>query len=182
MSNGSLPIVLRILDNENRLVERADQKSISLLSILGVFMVFFIVYYRIIPINILTVILVSLYFAFSLLSIICLVLAIRPRIRIESEAEQSALAHDPAFFMGICNFPSPSAYKAALKDLLENESEIENVYIRQIFSVARINKAKYKFVQRGIVLVIASLTMELAIIAYLFAFHMGAGMMPSVFS
>jgi hypothetical protein len=33
MSTSSLALVPGILDNENRLVERADQKSISLLSI-----------------------------------------------------------------------------------------------------------------------------------------------------
>jgi hypothetical protein len=180
MSNGNLPIVLRILDNENRLVERADQKSISLLSILGVFMVFFIVYYRIIPINFLTGTLISLYFVFALLSIIHLIMAIRPRIRTESVAEDKALAHDPAFFMGICNFPNTSAYKAALEELLKNESKIADVYIRQIFSVARINKAKYKFVQRGIVLVIATLAIELAVIAYLFIYYLNAGEMPPI--
>jgi hypothetical protein len=183
MSNGSLPIVLRILDNENRLVERADQKSISLLSILGVFMVFFIVYYRIIPINILTGTLISLYFVFALLSIIHLIMAIRPRIRtegIESEAKDIVLPHDPAFFMGICSFPSTSAYKVALEELLKDESKIADVYIRQIFSVARINKAKYKFVQRGIILVIATLAIELAVIAYLFLYYMGAGKLPPI--
>ena len=64
MANDNLAIVLRILDHENHLVERADQKSISLLSILGVFMVFFIVYYRVIPINFLTGGLIVLYFLF----------------------------------------------------------------------------------------------------------------------
>ena len=39
-----LSSVLRVLDAENRLIERADQKAISLLAALGVFMVFFIAY------------------------------------------------------------------------------------------------------------------------------------------
>ena len=183
MSVGNLPIVLRILDNENRLVERADQKSISLLSILGVFMVFFIAYYRIIPVNILTGTLISLYFFFALLSIIHLILAIRPRIRrenVESEAKDSTPSRDPAFFGGICSFPNPTAYKKALEELLKDESQIANVYIRQIFSVARINKVKYKFVQRAIILVITTLAIELAVIVYLFIFYMGVGRIPPI--
>lgn len=183
MSIGNLPIVLRILDNENRLVERADQKSISLLSILGVFMVFFIVYYRVIPINIFTSVLIMLYFFFALLSIINLIMAIKPRIRresVESEAKGSALSCDPAFFTGICSFPNASAYKDALEELFKDESQITNIYIRQIFSVARINSAKYKYVQRGIILVIITLAIELAVIAYLFIHYMGAGKLPPI--
>jgi hypothetical protein len=181
MAKDNLSIVLRILDNENKLVERADQKSISMLSILGVFMVFFIAYYRIIPINPFTVALIVLYFSFALLSIIHLIMAIRPRIRIEREGEDRHMARDPAFFTGITSFPTPSAYKEALEELLADDSQVADVYIRQIFSVARINKAKYKFVRRGIVLVISTLTVELSIIVYLFIFHMGAGVMPSIF-
>ena len=41
MPQDKLSIVLRILDNESQLIERADRKAIALLSILGVFMVFF---------------------------------------------------------------------------------------------------------------------------------------------
>ena len=184
MSTNNLPIVLRILDNENRLSERADQKSISLLSILGVFMVFFIAYYRLIPIDVTTLALIMLYFFFAFMSIFNLIMAIRPRIRkesVESEAKDKAVVScDPAFFSGICTFTSPSAYKIALEAMLQDESQIAEVYIRQIFSVARINSAKYKHVQRGIVTVIISLTIELAIIVYLFSYYKAAGKMPPI--
>ena len=43
--------ILRILDDQNRLVERADTKAISLLSTLGIFTVFFIAQFRSIPIS-----------------------------------------------------------------------------------------------------------------------------------
>jgi ABC-type multidrug transport system permease subunit len=183
MPNSNLPIVLRILDNENRLVERADQKSISLLSILGVFMVFFIVYYRVIPINIFTGIMIILYFFFALCSIVSLIMAIRPRIRRDTAATddaEKALTCDPAFFTGICTFPNAAAYKEALNTLLQEDAQVAEVYIRQIFSVARINAEKYKHVQRGIVLVISSLAIELIIIAYLFLYYMDAGKLPPI--
>ena len=182
MPTVGLPIILRILDNENRLVERADQKSISLLSILGVFMVFFIVYYRVIPINPLTMTLTVFYFAFALMSIISLIMAIRPRIRREKGDSKAPAPRDPAFFSGISAFHDAAAYKDALQKLLEDESSVADNYIRQIFSVARINAAKYKFVQRGVALVIITIAIELVIITYLFAYHMSTGqnIMPPI--
>ncbi len=182
MPTSSLPIVLRILDNENRLVERADQKSISLLSILGVFMVFFIVYYRVIPINAFTMTLTVLYFVFALMSIISLIIAIRPRIRRDRAKDAAAPDLDPAFFSGISAFPDVSAYRNSLQKMIEDEASIADNYIRQIFSVARINAAKYKFVQRGVVLVIITIAIELVIITYLFAYHMSTGLniMPPI--
>ena len=81
MTGDKLSVVLRILDNENHLLERADQKAIALLSTLGVFMVFFVVYFRVIPINAITITLCSIYFFFALLSIISLIMTVRPRIR-----------------------------------------------------------------------------------------------------
>ena len=185
MSVSGLSIVLRILDNENRLVERADQKSISLLSILGVFMVFFIVYYRLIPINALTTTLILLYFVFALLSIISLIMAIRPRIRkqpADISSEETASPPDPSFFSGISRFPSIAAYKESLQEVLKDESYITELYIHQIFNVAQINTAKYRYVQRGVILVIITLVIELTIITYLFTNYMGSGVpqMPPV--
>lgn len=182
MPVSNLPIVLRILDNENRLVERADQKSISLLSILGVFMVFFVVYYRVIPMNPFTVTVIVLYFLFALMSIISLIMAIRPRIRREKGKNEVIPPRDPAFFSGISAFPDVAAYKDSLQKLLEDESSVADNYIRQIFSVARINQAKYKFVQRGVVFVIIALAIELVVITYLFAYHLSTGLniMPPI--
>lgn len=182
MPTAGLPIILRILDNENRLVERADQKSISLLSILGVFMVFYIVYYRVIPMNPLAMTLIVLYFIFSAMAIISLIMAIRPRIRREKTDPRVAPALDPAFFSGISSFPTAAAYKEGLQKLLEDDTTVADNYIKQIYSVARINREKYKFVQRGVVFVIGALAIELITIVYLFAYHMNSGLniMPPI--
>jgi hypothetical protein len=184
MSIDSLSVVLRILDSENKLVERADQKAISLLSILGVFMVFFIAYFRVMPINILTAVLVSLYFFFALLSIIHLIMAIRPRIRKdldEAKGKDNVLSCDPAFYTGICSFPNASAYKESLQNVLKDEALVSEIYIHEIYSVAKINAVKFKYVQRGVVLVITSLAIELSIIVYLFVYHISDGRIPSIF-
>lgn len=177
--------VLRVLDGENRLLERADQKAISLLSALGVFMVFFIVYHRVIPINLFTVILLSIYFVVSLMAIVSLILTVRPRIRlVEDEAVDTdkTPACEPAFFVGICKFPTLSAYRQALQDMVKDEASTVEVYTRQIFSLARINAAKYKNIQRAVLLVIIALGVELALVAYLFIYYYGVGasMLPSI--
>jgi len=183
MAGDKLSVVLRILDNENHLLERADQKAIALLSTLGVFMVFFIVYFRVIPVNAITITLSSIYFLFALLSILSLIMTVRPRIRSINEGtgdEDSVPASEPAFFMGIRRFQNLSAYKKALDAMAEDEETTINVYIRQIYSLAQINAAKYKYIQRAVLLVIISLTTELIIIAYLFASHLGEGLVPPI--
>ena len=170
--------VLRILEAENRLLERADQKAISLLAALGVFMVFFIVYYRLVPINVLTVILLSIYFIFALLAIITLILTVRPRIRLveQEPADTDKLsACEPAFFVGICKFPTFSAYRQALEDMMKDEAAAVDVYMRQVFGLARVNAEKYKNIRRAVLLVIIALATELALVAYLFIYYHGQG-------
>ncbi len=176
-------LVLRILDAENKLVERADQKAISLLSILGIFMVFFIAYFRVIPVNFFTGIMTSLYFLIAFLSIIHLVMAIRPRIRkdMEATADNNNLTCDPAFYTGICSFPNASSYKDTLLTVLQDEKVVTDMYVRQIYSVAQINAVKFKYVQRGVALVITSIGLELSVIVYLFLYHISDGKIPSIF-
>ena len=169
---------MRVLDTENRLLERADQKAISLLSALGVFMVFFIVYYRLIPINVFTVILLSIYFVFSLMAIVSFILTVRPRIRLveeETKDTDKVAESEPAFFAGICKFPTLSAYRQALEAMIKDEASVIDVYTRQIFSLARVNAAKYRNIQRAVLLVIIALAAELALVAYLFIYYYGQG-------
>ena len=183
VSANMLFSVLRILDAENRLLERAGQKAISLLSALGVFMVFFIVYYRLVPINVFTVILLSIYFIFALMAIVSLILTVRPRIRlVEKEIGDvdKVAACEPAFFVGICKFPTLSAYRQALEDMIKDEVTTVDVYTRQVFGLARVNAAKYKNIHRAILLVVIALAAELTLVAYLFIYYyrQGATLMP----
>ena len=184
MADIGLPFIIKILKNENWLVERADQKAISMLSTLGVFMVFFVVYYRVLPINPFTVTMISLYILFALSSIFSLIMAIRPRTNRRpgllaiSDKEQVC---DPAFYTGICSHPTVEAFKKNLLEVLKSEESIADMYIREVWTVAHINSIKYKYVNRGVALVVITLTIELVLIVYLFAFHMSEGKMPSIF-
>jgi len=182
MTWDKLTHVLRILDAENRLLERADTKAISLLSILGVFMVFFIVYYRIIPVNPVTVVLVIIYSIFAILAIVSLIMTVRPRIQSVSEdaGADKTPPSEPAFFAGIKQFTSLAAYRKTLEEMTKDEATMIDVYTRQIYSLAMINAAKYKNVQRAVFLVITALAVELIITAYLFVFYLGEGRMPPI--
>ena len=184
MSSDRFSVVFRILDNETRLLERADQKAISLLSILGVFMVFFIVYYRLVPVNTFTVVVVTVYFGLAMFAIWNLIMVVRPRVEKtpEPDPEQPRVPSgaDPTFFQGICRYPSASAYRDSLEAVSGDDEAIMDVYTRQIYTLARINAAKYKYIQRGVILVIGALAAELVLIAYLFTSYLGVEWMPSL--
>jgi hypothetical protein len=177
---SALPSILRVLDGENRLLERADQKAIALLSALGVFMVFFIVWHRLIPINPFTVVLLVIYFAVSLMAIVNLIMTVRPRIQVTKEETAGTAPCEPAFFAGICQFPTLSAYRGALRDMVKDEASTFEVYSRQIYTLARINQAKYTHVQRAVLLVVIALAVELTLVAYLFPYYyfQGASVIP----
>ena len=185
MSVNRLASVLRVLDAENRLLERADQKAISLLSALGVFMVFFVVYHRVIPINLFTVVLLSIYFVVAAMAIVSFILTVRPRIQQgekTTEGADKAVICEPAFFAGICQFPTLSAYREALENMVKDEASTIDVYTSQIFSLARVNAGKYKNIQRAVLLVIIALAVELTLVAYLFIYYYGHGakMLPPI--
>ena len=89
-------------------------------------------------------------------------------------------ASEPAFFIGIRQFRNLTAYKEAIEAMAKDEETTINVYIRQIFSLAQINAVKYKYIQRAILLVIVALATELGLIAYLFIYHLGDGLIPPI--
>jgi hypothetical protein len=181
MPDVSFSFIIKILKNENWLVERADQKAISMLSALGVFMVFFVAYYRVFPINAFTITMITLYIIFALASIYSLIMAIRPRTnrKPEPSTENSKpRIADPAFYTGIVAHPNVQAFKKTLMDVLKNDENIVDMYLLEVWTVAHINAAKYKYVNRGVTLVIITLTIELIMIVYLFASHLGEGKIP----
>ena len=61
-NNKRLSTLFKILDNENQIMQRTDQKATTLLSILGVFMVFFIVHFLKLQMNWLIFLTVIVYF------------------------------------------------------------------------------------------------------------------------
>ena len=184
MSQEKLAMVMKVFDSETQLIERADRKAIALLSVLGVFMVFFIVYYRLIPVNPITVALSASYFVCAIFSIANLVITVRPRIYREGQGEKVKTdempSYDPTFFRGICRFKSLSAYRQALEAMVSDDSATFNIYTQQVFNLARLNDVKYKYLRRATYITIAALAIELSIIIYLFSNYMGSGVMPPI--
>jgi hypothetical protein len=169
--------VLRILDDQNRLVERADTKAISLLSTLGIFTAFFVVQFRSIPVTPVSVVLICVYFIAVLLSIVHIVLAISPRTKPTGERRQGAdqiNVYQPTFYAGICAFPDAVAYKKCLDDMLNEEEATTTTYVEQVYAVAKINDTKYKYVKRAVVLVVITLIAQLSLIAFTYATVMTA--------
>ena len=74
-----------------------------------------------------------------------------------------------------------SSYKDTLLSVIKDEKVVTDMYVRQIYSVAQINAVKFKYVQRGVVLVITSIGLELRVIVYLFLYHISDGKIPSIF-
>jgi len=182
VSQEKLSLVLRMFDDETQLIERADKKAIALLSIVGVFMVFFLVYYRLIPVNPTSIALIAVYFTCAIFAITSLVMSIRPRIYHGKQKggakKEDPPPCDPTFFTEICKFPDVTAYRAALEEMISNEQATFDTYTRQVFHLAQINAVKYRHLRRGTFLTIATVAIELSLVIYLFTNFMGVGLMP----
>jgi len=75
----------------------------------------------------------------------------------------------PTFFEDICKYDNAEEYKKGLNTVINNDETMMDVYISQIYDVARINKTKYTFVRRAVWFVVIALASQLSIIAYIFA-------------
>jgi hypothetical protein len=165
--------VLRILDDQNKLIERADTKSISLLSTLGIFTAIFISTFNNFVFNAVTIAFMAIYFIGALLSIYTIILAISPRIRVKkidkTVTSDETTAYQPTFFAGISKYTDAATYKKSLDLFLSDETSTTDLYVQQIYEVAKINALKYKYVQRAVWLVVVTLAVQLTLIIITFA-------------
>lgn len=118
--------------------------------------------------DLVSIALVALYFTSAILSIYTIILAISPRIRTKKvnkvEKVDESNAYQPTFFAGISKFADADAYKKRLDDLLNDEPSTTDIYIQQIYEIAKINSLKYKYVQRAVWLVVLTLAAQLTLI------------------
>ena len=165
--------VMKILDDQNHLSERADTKAISLLSTLGIFTVFFVTQITNMKMNDFLVAVTVIYFISVLLAIIQIIMAISPRVRSVKKARASGSKEktlpQPTFFEGICKFRDSDEYKECLDGVINKDEGITDIYISQIYQVAQINSTKYTCVKRAVWFVVIALASQLSIIAYVFA-------------
>ena len=89
MEKYHLQALIQILDGEQAVIQRTDQKALTLLSILGVFMVFFIVHFPKLQMDGITFSLVLVYFSAAIGTMYNLVRVITPRVRKETLQSES---------------------------------------------------------------------------------------------
>jgi len=173
MSADQREEILKILDDQNHLSERADTKAISMLSMLGIFTVFFVAQLTNMTMNHFLIAVVVIYFVSVVMAIIEIILAINPRTRSANKPNTTQSDNmptaQPTFFEGICKFENAEEYKKGLNSVINSDEKMTDIYISQIYQVAQINKTKYTCVRRAVWFVVIALASQLSIIAYIFA-------------
>jgi hypothetical protein len=172
MAKETYSVIMRILDDQNRLTDRADTKAISLLTALGLFTVIFMAQLNNMPgIVPLVIFLLIIYCISVVLAVLHIVMAISPRIRTLKKAPKTSDASprpQPTFFGGICQFPNVEAYAKCVDDLASSDTALNQTYIRQVYEVAQINKIKYKYVGRAVWFVVIALFSQITFVVFTF--------------
>ena len=161
--------LLQVLSGEQQVIQRTDQKAVTLLSILGVFMVFFIVHFPKIQMNIFNFLMMIIYFTSAMGTIYYLVRVIVPRIRkhktkIEDNDIEENEIINPTFFAGISQFKTPEEYAFYLKSIAQNENQLYQMFASQVFALGKINLEKNEYIRLSTFFFIAALVSELLII------------------
>ena len=161
--------LLQVLSGEQQVIQRTDQKAFTLLSILGVFMVFFIVHFPKIQMNIFNFLMMIIYFTSAIGTIYYLVRVIVPRIRkhktkIEDNDIEENEIINPTFFAGISQFKTPEEYAFYLKSIAQNENQLYQMFASQVFALGKINLEKNENIRLSTFFFIAALVSELLII------------------
>ena len=161
--------LLQVLSGEQQVIQRTDQKAFTLLSILGVFMVFFIVHFPKIQMSALIFFLMMIYFTAALGTIYYLVRVIVPRVRkhktkIEDKDIEKDEVINPTFFTGISQFKSPEEYALYLKSIAKDDDQLYQMFASQVFALGKINLMKNNNIRMSTFFFIAALLSELLII------------------
>ena len=159
-----LATLFQILGNENQILQRTDQKAFTLLSIIGVFMVFFIVHFLKMQMTWFIFVFVLLYFAATLATIINLILVIVPRVRSEKKGQDPEEDSNPLFFAGISQYKSSSGYSKHLRTVASDREKTYNLFANQVYSLGMINSYKYNHLKHAITSFIIAISSELLII------------------
>lgn len=163
MNNNNFKALFQVLGSEQQILMRTDQKAFTLLSILGVFMVFFIIHFLKIQMDWFRFILVIVYFIAAFMAIVYLVLVIVPRVRSDKVRENNPEIN-ATFFGGISKFSSADDYASYLADIAEDENKTYNMFATQVFALGKINNYKNKHLRQAILYFAVAIMSELLII------------------
>lgn len=164
MADKEFNALLQVLGGEQQIIQRSDQKAFTLLSILGVFMVFFIVHFTKMQLDTLIFILIVIYFPAAMCALYFLVRVIVPRVRSHKNTSGADDTINPTFFGGISQFDSPDEYAIYLKKIASNEDQLYKMFAGQVFALGKINQKKNENIRRATFFFVTALTSELLII------------------
>ena len=170
--------IFQILQSEQLILQRTDQKAFTLMSLLAAFMVFFIVHFPKVmgngEINFLTAIMVLIYFINATLGLINLMLVIVPRIRNDMSHEDLPDVN-ATFFGGIVQFNNPIEYASYLAEMTEDNDNTFKMFSAQLYALGHINAYKNKHMRRAIIFFGGAIFSELIIImAFAWSLAFGA--------
>ena len=159
--------IFQILQSEQLILQRTDQKAFTLMSLLAAFMVFFIVHFSKVmdnsEINILSALMVIVYFINATFGLINLMLVIVPRIRNDMSHEDLPEIN-ATFFGGIVQFKNPVEYASYLAKMTEDNDNTFKMFAAQLYALGHINAYKNKHMRRAILFFGAAIFSELIII------------------
>ena len=170
--------IFQILQSEQLILQRTDQKAFTLMSLLAAFMVFFIVHFPKVmgngEINVLTAIMVLIYFINATFGLINLMLVIVPRIR-NDMSHQDLPDINATFFGGIIQFNNPVEYATYLAEMTEDNDNTFKMFSAQLYALGHINAYKNKHMRRAIIFFGGAIFSELIIImAFAWSLTFGA--------
>ncbi len=155
--------LFRILDSEQQIITRTDQKAFTMLSLMGVFMVFFLVHFtKIIP-NWFNFVMLMLYLVSAILALIQLILVINPRIS-KAEDREDLPEINATYFKGIISFKSAAEYGKYLRKIMGDDTRAYTMFANQVYSVAHINDYKNGHMQLAIKFFAVAIISELLIV------------------
>ena len=156
-----------IIQSEQLILQRTDQKAFTLMSLLGVFMVFFIVHFpKVIAadnFNYLSGLMVFLYFISATLGLINLMMVIVPRVRNDLGHEDLPEVN-ATFFGGITQFGNVLDYAKYLADTTDDNENTFKMFAAQLYALGHINSYKNLHMRRAIIFFGVAILSELIII------------------
>lgn len=161
-------VLFEILKSEQQTLQRVDQKAFTMLSIMGVFAVFFIIHYTKIPPTFFSLILVFLYFFSVLMAIFFLVSVVSPRTKETEDVLKEKKTILPTYFGGIVKYKSAGEYASQLGEILSENESTYQVFSKSVYSIARINSYKHKYLKYGIRAFVLAIAVEFSIIVLLY--------------
>jgi hypothetical protein len=162
-------LLVHILNNEQQMLQRADQKALTLLSIIGVFAVFFMIHYTKIVPSVLSLVLVCIYFFFVLITILFILMVIVPRFKKNIGIPDKMKRRFIPF--SITSRKKFSTFTEYLKDFYNVEEEVtidHNLITQAILALGKINSYKNRFLRYSIITFSIAITAEIAIIILLY--------------